>query len=262
MKRTLYTLLVATLLATTSLTNAQQVQTLYFLENAPMRHIINPAFQPVSGFYLTFPVIGYTSVWAGNNAFTMHDFIFNDPTTGNTITPFHPNANPDWLAKKPANMLIDVDLHTNILSFGARTRKNGYFHFGISEHITTGVNIGKQIFGINNLNSGVIGPFALGANALVYTEVALGYSHKINEQWTVGGKLKALLGHAYLQTNIDNLAIETGFEQLHVVGGGVVEGATPFRLPDLSGKLNSLEDLGLGSLPLNDYRQWIRPAGY
>ena len=262
MKRTLYTLLVATLLATTSLTNAQQVQTLYFLENAPMRHIINPAFQPVSGFYLTFPVIGYTSVWAGNNAFTMHDFIFNDPTTGNTITPFHPNANPDWLAKKPANMLIDVDLHTNILSFGARTRKNGYFHFGISEHITTGVNIGKQIFGINNLSSGVIGPFALGANALVYTEVALGYSHKINEQWTVGGKLKALLGHAYLQTNIDNLAIETGFEQLHVVGGGVVNAATPFRLPDISGQINSLEDLGLSSLPFNDYRQWIKPAGY
>lgn len=28
--------------------NAQQVTTLYFLENAPMRHTINPAFQPVS----------------------------------------------------------------------------------------------------------------------------------------------------------------------------------------------------------------------
>ena len=28
--------------------NAQQVTTLYFLENAPMRHTINPALQPVS----------------------------------------------------------------------------------------------------------------------------------------------------------------------------------------------------------------------
>ena len=99
MKTALRTIFVATLLATTSLINAQQVQTLYFLENAPMRHIINPAFQPVSGFYLTFPVIGYTSLWAGNNAFTMQDFVFNDPTTGNTITPLHPNANPNWLAK-------------------------------------------------------------------------------------------------------------------------------------------------------------------
>ena len=261
MKRTLYTLLVATLLATTSLVNAQQVQTLYFLENAPMRHIINPAFQPVSGFYLTVPEIGYTSAWVGNNAYTMHDFIFKDPTTGNTITPLHPNAAPDWLAKKPDLMMIDVDLHTNILSFGSRTRKNGYFHFGISEHITTGVNIGKQIFGINDLTSGVVGPFALGANALVYTEIALGYSHKINEKWTVGGQLKVLLGHAYMQTSIDNLAIETGYEQLRLVGGGVVNAATPFRLPDISGQINSLEDLGLSSLPINDYRQWIKPAG-
>ena len=262
MKRTLYTLLVATLLATTSLTNAQQVQTLYFLENAPMRHIINPAFQPVSGFYLTFPVIGYTSVWAGNNAFTMHDFIFNDPTTGNTITPFHPNANPDWLAKKPANMLIDVDLHTNILSFGARTRKNGYFHFGISEHITTGVNLGKQFFGINKLTSGVVGPFGLGANATMYTEVAIGYSHRINDQWTVGGKLKALLGHAYLQADVENLAIETSLEQLHAMGEGAFMAAIPLPLPEITDATNNLEELDWGSLNIEDYRNWIRPAGW
>ena len=31
---------------------AQQISTLYFLENAPMRHYINPAFQPVGRFYL------------------------------------------------------------------------------------------------------------------------------------------------------------------------------------------------------------------
>ena len=41
------------LLATFALSaNAQQVTTLYFLENAPMRHTINPAFQPVSNGYL------------------------------------------------------------------------------------------------------------------------------------------------------------------------------------------------------------------
>jgi hypothetical protein len=43
------------------LAHAQQVNTLYFLENAPMRHIINPAFQPVSKVYVTLPAMGYTS---------------------------------------------------------------------------------------------------------------------------------------------------------------------------------------------------------
>jgi hypothetical protein len=48
MKKTLRSILFAILLIGASSINAQQVNTLYFLENAPMRHTINPAFQPVS----------------------------------------------------------------------------------------------------------------------------------------------------------------------------------------------------------------------
>ena len=62
MKTIFRSLLIGILLATASIASAQQVNTLYFLENAPMRHTINPAFQPVSRFYLTFPAIGYTSL--------------------------------------------------------------------------------------------------------------------------------------------------------------------------------------------------------
>ena len=84
MKTTLRNLFAAVLLISASVASAQQVNTLYFLENAPMRHIINPAFQPVSKVYITLPAIGYTSLWAGNNAFTMQDFIFND-ASGQTV---------------------------------------------------------------------------------------------------------------------------------------------------------------------------------
>ena len=41
--------ILAALVATMTLSaSAQQVTTMYFLENAPMRHVINPALQPVS----------------------------------------------------------------------------------------------------------------------------------------------------------------------------------------------------------------------
>ena len=50
MKRTILAALVAMI---TLGTNAQQVTTLYFLENSPMRHSINPAFQPVSSGYIS-----------------------------------------------------------------------------------------------------------------------------------------------------------------------------------------------------------------
>lgn len=261
MKTALRTIFVATLLATTSLINAQQVQTLYFLENAPMRHIINPAFQPVSGFYLTFPVIGYTSLWAGNNAFTMQDFVFKDPTTGNTITPLHPNANPNWLANKPENVLIDVDAHLNILSLGARAGKNGYFHLNISEHLQTSVGIGKQLFGLNDLTSGIIGPLSIQANALVYTEASIGYSHRINEKWTVGGKLKALLGQAYLQADLSTLSLETGYDQLYATGDGKMIVAAPLQWQNLPTNVENLESVDINSLVGNDYRNWITPAG-
>ena len=107
-----------------TLARAQQVNTLYFLENAPMRHIINPAFQPVSNVYITLPAIGYTSLWAGNNAFTMKDFIFTD-ANGNTITPFHPNANPNWLQRKPKNTLVDVDAYINLFGLGKQRKFSG-----------------------------------------------------------------------------------------------------------------------------------------
>ena len=46
--KTTRTILVALVAMLTLSAHAQQVTTLYFLENAPMRHTINPAFQPVS----------------------------------------------------------------------------------------------------------------------------------------------------------------------------------------------------------------------
>ena len=39
--------------------SAQQVNTVYFLENAPMRHTFNPAFQPVSNGFINFTPLGW-----------------------------------------------------------------------------------------------------------------------------------------------------------------------------------------------------------
>ena len=114
MKILLRHLLIICLLSGISTIHAQQVNTLYFLENSPMRHVINPAFQPVSKMYLTLPALGYTSIWAGNNALTMRDCLFKDPKTGHTITPLHPNADPNWLKHKPNMILVDADVYVNI----------------------------------------------------------------------------------------------------------------------------------------------------
>ena len=48
MKNVSKSVLVALFATLSMAASAQQVNTVYFLENAPMRHTFNPAFQPVS----------------------------------------------------------------------------------------------------------------------------------------------------------------------------------------------------------------------
>jgi hypothetical protein len=64
-------------------TNAQQVNTLYFMENSPLRSNFNPSFQPTSNFYIGFPVLGLTYFGLGNNYLTLKDVVYNK--NGETI---------------------------------------------------------------------------------------------------------------------------------------------------------------------------------
>lgn len=244
MKKALHLLLLGVLLTITSIASAQQVNTLYFLENAPMRHTINPAFQPVSKFYLTLPVVGYTSLWTGTNGWTMEDFIFKGET-GNTITPWHPDAPENWLDDKPELFVIDADMYMNILSFGFRIKDFGYFHLNIAEHFSTDVNVSNSIFRLNHLNTTQPTTIGLGMNMSAYTDIALGYSHKINQHWTIGGKLKLLLGQANLVMNTPDMTFQSTLDSIHISGTGNIYAAAPLNWEKLPAGPTSLNDLDL-----------------
>lgn len=245
--KTIFRTLLVGLLLTASVANAQQVNTLYFLENAPMRHTINPAFQPVSRFYLTFPLIGYTSLWAGTNNWTMADFLFKGPD-GQTITPLHPDAPENWLSKRPKNFTLDADVYMNILGFGFAIKDYGYFHLNISEHLMIDLGLSSSLFQINNLSSGNVGPYSVGINALAYTDIALGYSHKINDQWTVGGKLKVLVGQAKLSAKLQDLYLHTSLDSLQLSTQGDIYLAAPLPWNLLPTDLTNTEGLDLGGM--------------
>ena len=261
MKTTFRTLLVVILLAAASFANAQQVNTLYFLENAPMRHTINPAFQPVSRFYLTLPVIGYTSLWAGTNNWTMADFIFKGEKNGNTITPMHPDAPDNWLEGKPKNFVFDTDIYLNLFGFGFAIKDFGYFHLNISEHLMAETGFSSSLFGINKIAYGNILPSTLNIKTLAYTDFALGYSHKINKQWTVGGKLKVLVGQANINANFDELNLTTSPDELHVQGTGNVYAAAPLYWENLPNNLNAFDKFDFNSLLYKDFKSYLKPAG-
>ena len=223
--------------------SAQQVTTLYFLENAPMRHTLNPAFQPVSQGYVNFSPLGWMSFSVGNNSLTMSDIFFVDPTTGKTITPLHPNADRNaFLRQMRAMTLVNGEATLGLLNFGFRVNEVGYVTIGVNERITGGATLPKSIFdfamggGMTSLSGGFyqLSPSGLGAGATMYTEISGGYSHKLNDEWTIGGKLKVLLGQAYMGMNTKNLAINANTDQWTINGTASLDIAAPVNAAYLS----------------------------
>ncbi|MGN0236096.1 MAG: DUF5723 family protein [Paludibacteraceae bacterium] len=261
--------------------NAQQINTLYFLENTPLRHTVNPAFQPVSNGYLSLPVIGYTSLWAGNNSLSIADMVFVNPNNPNqTITALHPDADKDaFLNKLRNNTIIQTDLTTMLLGFGGRTKNNGYWTFNVMERIDISSSLPKSLFGfllgggMQDITGG-INTFDLSGmdlSATVYTDISFGYSHKINERWAVGGKLKVLLGTALFNASMSDLSIDASTDQWNLRGNVDMTIAAPLNFESIQtgstiseviagADLSSL--LGITGADPASFLHLLKPSGY
>ena len=242
--------LVALVALCTLSANAQQVNTLYFLENAPMRHTINPAFMPVSAGYVNFSPLGWMSFSFGNNSLTLSDVLYtiedpNNPGKYITVTPLYPSNDPtnstarrDAFRRQLRNMLyVNGDVNFSIVNVGIRVKDFGYATFGVNEHIETGFTFPKSMFnfflngGMTNLDGGMntLGLSGLGIGATAYTDIAFGYSHILNEQWTIGGKLKILLGTAYAGFTSKAFDINASTKYWNATGNLNVDVAGPFN---------------------------------
>ena len=166
--------------------NAQQVNTLYFLENAPMRHTINPAFQPVSRGYINFTPLGWMSYSFGNNSLTVSDIFIYDKASGKTITPLHPDADKALFMRQLHSMLYsNIDANLGILNMGFRIKEAGYLTIGINQRIEMGSTVPRSLFsfllegGMTNLGgSNIIDLSGAGLGTSMYMELGGGYSHK------------------------------------------------------------------------------------
>ncbi len=178
---------------------AQQTNTLYFVENSPLRHMFNPAFQPQKDFYVSFPLLGYVGGELGNNSLKLNDLIY-DQNGGMTSFLNSRDGIDQFYSTLKDNALFYSGFQLNLISFGFKL-KSSFLNFTVSERMLVSANFPKYIFGLSlygtaftNSNDYDFSPVQ--ANFSAYTELALGYSKRKNKNWTVGGKLKILLGHA------------------------------------------------------------------
>jgi len=276
-------ILAALMAAITLSASAQQVNTLYFLENAPMRHTINPAFQPVSRGYISISPLGWTSISTGNNSLTISDVLMKDPITGNTITPLHPNADKQKFLKALRSVTLeDGNINMSILNMGFRIKDKGFLTIGLNERVEFGSTQPKSMYefwfngGMTDLTGGVntFDMSKLGFGGTAYTELAVGYSHQINDQWTVGGKLKFLMGQFYSNFNAKNLAIDATAASWHIHGNMDLNLAGPFSAGVLNEKLDNktmqevidnFKDGGIKGtdiVDVSDIMSIVKPSGY
>lgn len=241
--------------------NAQQVNTLYFLDNAPMRHYLNPAYQPYSNVYISLPIIGYTSLWAGNNSISLKDVIYKD-AAGQTITFLHPNGDKAAFLDRIKNpMSVNTDIQLNLLSFGWRWKK-AYWHVTLTEKMEGTVALPRDLFrfglygmDLSDMSKNTFDLTKLNMDASVYTELGLGYSRLINDQWTVGGKLKFLYGSANMSAKFDDLSVLTTDELWRLQGTGALRIAAPVTIP------NDVLNDEFSITPSSNVLDWVKPAG-
>lgn len=183
--------------------NAQNTQTGYFSEGYLFSHYTNPA-AIYQRSYVSVPLIGNIMESQRGNV-GMGDFLyFRD---GKTVTFMHPSVDTDEAIKPFSNRLrMENNLRMDVVSIGiARKGHDDYITAGISIRSNVSASLPGQLFHLakEGPNRQSYDFSSLHVNSDAFVEVSGGYSRKINNEITVGGKAKLLFGLEHIDATAD-----------------------------------------------------------
>jgi len=189
---------------------AQQDFILYNMHAVPQSIYANPAFRPTdTTIFIGIPVFSSAYFNFSNSGFRYTDLIKHS-SSGDSLYA-DPNNMLGKLAKKN---YISFGLHVDIFSFGIGIKKN-YFTFNVTEKVDARFGYSKDFMSFlwygngdpNTINKTI--NLAPSLNFTHYREYGFGWSRKINDKLTVGGKLKYLYGMENISTENSNVSIYT-----------------------------------------------------
>ena len=244
---------------------AQNTNTLYFMDGIAERNNVNPAFTPSCNFYLDFIVLPNLYFNFGNNNLILNDFIYlknGQPTlflnSQNDIDNFYKKLKP--------TTDLNIDLGLNILSFGLKVKKH-YFTFDMGVNADMYAYIPRDLFafalygtpdanGVNRFDLST-----LGIDASLYSKIGIGYMYQINEHWQIGVKGKVLMGYANINTSINQLELNASRQSWSLHTDGTINASLPINY-----NKSADGDIDFGSITLHDQNQLLmllyQPAGY
>lgn len=183
---------------------AQAYRTGYFLKANSYAHRINPSFQPDRG-YFSVPILGNTSIDVSTN-FEITDFIY--PKGESLVTFMHPDiAADDFLSNLPKNNNLNFKMDMTPFSLGFYAF-GGFNTLDIGLHFNAGMNIPRDmIYFMKDMGAGSYSFDNINIRTRNYADIAFGHSRKINDDITVGVRLKLLLGLAYAEVAMDKMGL-------------------------------------------------------
>ena len=180
----------------------------YFQPGYAYRHMMNPAFVPQWG-YVGVPVLGLLNVNVRSNL-GLADFLY-PLENGKLGTFLHPEvSSEEFLSNIQKKNKIEVGLNTNILSAGWFWGKAFWsVHVGLKTNMQLGIPYEFFDFVKNEMNANPTRYEISGLEAAVkaYVEVGIGYSRVLNDEFSVGGKFKFLIGVAEAELRVDKMDI-------------------------------------------------------
>jgi len=238
-------------------TIGQHSQSLYYMERLPQVTSMNPAIQPVSNFYLGFPVISNVNLNIGNNTLSFDDVIFESEEVGSKITFLHPSYNIDnFLNKLNDNNDIFTEFSTNIFNIGFRAG-DSYFTLNVQEKSDIRMSYPKDLATIllkgNEDFKGKTAEFGnFSAFSSHYLEYSLGYSQEISDELTFGVNVKYLNGLGLLKSKDFDLGLYTSEEgdSLSLTSDISLQGSAPVTVNTDSS--NYIEDIESRDIEVSD----------
>lgn len=199
---------------------AQVVTSIYFMDNLPQSNTLNPAITPNYKFYIGLPIINNT------NATFSSDIGLNDVYNNNQFFWNSQEAYNDFVNGLEKTSYLSAEFNTDLLNFGFRAGDKGYVHFAINHRMDITMGIPQDFFKLNDLtiNHDMAG-FEM--QARWYSEYALGYSRIINDQITVGARLKYIAGVASSSVTFDQFNLDTQYEMWKLQAKGTMNISAP-----------------------------------
>lgn len=216
--------------------SSQLSNTLYFNDYNPRQHKVNPAVQPELKFYVGMPGLSTIAASAGNSRFTFDDIFQNVDVNGERKTVLFLDENSDglenFLDKLKYKERVYAAYQVDLIDFGFKMRHNNFLTVSLSNRFESMAIVPHQIpslflRGMEDGEAYDLRANKLSANASLYTELAVGYSQKLNNKLNVGGAFKLLFGHDNLHSCFKDLEIVGSDDSWYIKGDASVYSSFP-----------------------------------